>query len=55
MLCRPGIDDHGALSLDRRLCPCARKLKQGPFLSFGFGVARPKQSLVGVSPELIGS
>ena len=54
VLWRAVVDYHSALALERRLRPCARKLEQEPFLFFGFGLASPKQGLLGVLPELIG-
>jgi hypothetical protein len=54
VLWRTVVLHHSAPTLERRLRPCARKLEQGAFLFFGFGLASPKQSLLGVLLELVG-
>jgi hypothetical protein len=43
-----------ALTVHRRLHPCARKLGQNLFLIFGFGLASPAHGLLGILAELIG-
>ena len=41
MLWRVIVDDHSAIALHRSLRPCARKLDQGLFVFFGFGLIGP--------------
>ena len=54
VLWRVIVDDHSAIALHRSLRPCARKLDQGLFVFFGFGLIGPTHGFLGILPELIG-